>query len=58
MRFKHLLSVVCFFIGFSAMAQTFTPAFQGYSRKKTTYITLKDGSEISVVIKKLFLRRG
>jgi len=58
MRFKHLLSVVCFFIGFSAMAQTFTPAFQGYSRKKTTYITLKDGSEISVVIKKLFFKKG
>ena len=40
------------------MAQTFTPAFQGYSRKKTTYITLKDGSEISVVIKKLFFKKG
>ncbi|WP_339924475.1 hypothetical protein [uncultured Cyclobacterium sp.] len=58
MKIKYLLLVLCVFIGFSSIAQTFSPAFQGYSRKKTTYITLKDGSELSVVIKKLFFKKG
>lgn len=40
------------------MAQTFSPGFQGFSKKKTTYITLKDGSEMEVIIKKLFFKKG
>ncbi|MBR9777958.1 MAG: hypothetical protein GYB55_24205 [Cytophagales bacterium] len=58
MKNKYILTLVCFFITFSTMAQTFAPAFQGYSRKKTTYITLKNGTEIAVVIKKLFFKKG
>lgn len=46
------------FFSMSTMAQTFSPAFNGYSRKKTTYITMKNGEEMSVIIKKLFLKKG
>lgn len=45
-------------ISASSLAQTFAPAFEGYSRKKTTYLTLKNGEEKSVVIKKLFFKKG
>ncbi|MFT6358505.1 MAG: hypothetical protein ACJAYJ_002726 [Saprospiraceae bacterium] len=45
-------------IGFSLVAQTFAPPFQGFSRKKTTFITLKDGTEISVFIKNLKFKKG
>ncbi|MEO9803925.1 MAG: hypothetical protein ABJF04_11780 [Reichenbachiella sp.] len=58
MNFKYLLSLICLVVGFSATAQTFSPAFQGFSKKKTTYITLKDDSELSVLIKKLFFKKG
>ncbi|MGB3618825.1 MAG: hypothetical protein WBA12_11960 [Catalinimonas sp.] len=50
-----LLSVA---VSFSTAAQTFAPAFQGFSKKKTTYITLKDGTEMSVLVKRLFFKKG
>jgi len=49
--------MICVF-SFSMIAQTFAPAFQGFSRKKTTFITLKDGSEISVIVKGLKFKKG
>ena len=58
MKYKYLLTLVCVLIVFSSVAQTFSPAFQGFSRKKTTFITLKNGTEMSVVVKKLFFKKG
>ncbi len=46
------------FCGLGISAQTFSPAFAGYSRKKTTYITMKDGTEHSVFIKNLKFKKG
>ncbi len=45
-------------MGFSMMAQTFAPSFHGFSRKKPTFITLKNGEEITVTIKNLKFKRG
>ena len=58
MKHKYLLLVAFLFFGLAAQAQTFAPAFQGFSHKKTTYITLKNGDEISCMIKKLFFKKG
>ncbi|MBC6400972.1 MAG: hypothetical protein GDA37_08190 [Ekhidna sp.] len=42
----------------SSIAQTFSPAFYAPSKRKTTYITLKDGTEVSVRVKKFYRKRG
>ncbi len=55
---KTILTIVFTLAVFSLMAQTFSPAFQGFSRKKPTFITMKDGSEITVTIKNLKFKRG
>jgi len=58
MKHKYLLASALLFLGLTVQAQTFTPAFEGFSRKKTTYITLKNGEEISCMVKKLFFKKG
>lgn len=58
MKFKHLLTMLFLVMGFSIIAQTFSPPFQGFSRKKPTFITLKDGTEVSVYIKSLKFKKG
>lgn len=58
MKSNHLLLFCCLLIGFSATAQKFAPAFEGYSRKKTTYLTMKDGKELEVVLRNLQFKRG
>lgn len=57
-KFNFIIFILFFSISLSSIAQTFAPSFQGYSRKKTTYITLKNGNEMSVTIKKLFFKKG
>lgn len=52
------ITVFLVFCGLGISAQTFSPAFAGYSRKKTTYITMKDGTEHSVFIKNLKFKKG
>ena len=42
----------------SMTAQKFSPAFQGWSKKKPTFITMKDGQEYTVNIKKLKFKKG
>ncbi|MDW7695831.1 hypothetical protein R9C00_25165 [Flammeovirgaceae bacterium SG7u.111] len=39
-------------------AQTFAPGFVGFSVKKTTYITMNDGSEVEGRLKKLSYKKG
>ena len=58
LRSNVILSGLLIILSHSCIAQKFAPSFEGFSRKKTTYITLKDGNEISVTIKKLFLKKG
>jgi len=58
MKIRHLLITLSLLLGLSVFGQTFAPPFQGFSRKKTTFITLKDGSEISVRIKNLAFKKG
>ena len=58
MNLKWSLTLVLLIVGFALMAQTFSPPFQGFSRKKTTFITMKDGNEISVIVKKLSFKKG
>ena len=55
---KNLLTLILCFIAFSLSAQTFAPEYQGFSRKKATFITLKDGNEITVRIKSLKFKKG
>jgi len=55
---KWMLSLVFALGVFSMMAQTFSPPFQGFSRKKTAFITLKNGNEVSVTVKKLKFKKG
>lgn len=57
-NFKCFLTLCLAFVGFSLMAQTFSPAFNGFSRKKPTFITLKNGNELTVTIKKLKFKKG
>jgi len=58
MKIKHLFTMFFLAMGVSMVAQTFAPPFQGFSRKKTTFITLKDGTEVSVFIKNLKFKKG
>lgn len=58
LRSNIFLSFVFLFLSFPSFSQKFAPSFEGFSRKKTTYITLKDGNEISVLVKKLFFKKG
>ncbi len=55
---KILCLILLIGTSFSSIAQTFAPAFNGVSKKKTTYITLKNGEEKEVIIKKLFFKKG
>jgi len=55
---KSVLTLVFTLAVFSLMAQTFAPAFAGYSRKKPAFITMKDGSEVTVNIKNLKFKKG
>lgn len=58
MKHNCLILVLCLCLGSTAKAQTFAPAFQGFSKKKPTYITLKNGQEMEVNIKRLYFKRG
>jgi len=58
MKSRYLLTLICFIVVFWAGAQTFAPGFEGFSRKKTTFITLKDGQELSVFVKNLAFKKG
>lgn len=55
---KHLITAFSLLIAVATTAQTFAPAFAGYSKKKLTYITLKDGTELTVNIKGLSYKKG
>lgn len=55
---KHLITAFSLFIAVATTAQTFAPAFAGFSKKKLTYITLKDGTELEVNIKGLSYKKG
>jgi len=58
MKFQMLITMLFLLFSFSIAAQTFAPAFAGYSRKKPAYVTMKDGSEVTVLIKKLAFKKG
>ena len=58
MTLKQILTFTFVLFCFSMMAQTFSPAFGGFSRKKPTFITMKDGTEITVHIKNFKLKKG
>lgn len=55
---KCILTLALALVGFSLMAQTFSPPFNGFSRKKPTFITLKNGEEVTVIIKNLKFKKG
>lgn len=55
---KYMIAVLTVMMSLSLSAQTFSPAFQGWSKKKQTYITMKDGTEHTVNIKKLKFKKG
>jgi hypothetical protein len=60
MKLKTLiLSLVCF-IAFSgsSYAQKFAPAFDGFSKKKTTFITMDNGDEIECTIASFKRKKG
>jgi len=58
MKKKYLLIFLSFMIGFSVFAQKFSPGFEDFSRKKTTFITMADGTEHAVYIKKFKRKKG
>ena len=58
MKNKHLFTLLFVLFTSSVFAQTFAPAFGGFSRKKPTYITMKDGTENTVYIKSLKFKKG
>ena len=43
---------------FSLAAQSLLPPFEGFSRKKTTYLTMKDGSEVEGNMKNMKRKKG
>ena len=55
---KHLITAFSLLIAVATTAQTFAPGFNGFSKKKPTYITLKDGTEMTVNIKGLKFKKG
>jgi len=58
MKLQFFVAALCLLMGSSAFAQKFSPAFQGFSKKKPTYITLQNGEEKTVIIKRLFFKKG
>ncbi|UII19749.1 hypothetical protein [Fulvivirga ligni] len=58
MKNKFLLTAALAMGVFVAQAQTFSPGFNGFSGKKTTYITLKDGKELEGTLKNLSFKKG
>lgn len=58
MNHKYLLIALIGMISVSLSAQKFSPAFQGWSKKKPTFITMNDGEEYTVYIKKLKFKKG
>lgn len=44
--------------GIQSTAQSFIPAFNSFSHKKTAYVYLEDGSEVTCTIKKLSRSKG
>ncbi len=58
MKLKYLITLTLCLGVFSMIAQTFSPPFQGFSRKKPTFITLKNGEEITVIVKNLKFKKG
>ncbi|MBL3658370.1 hypothetical protein [Fulvivirga sediminis] len=55
-QFLLTMALIAFLV--SAQAQTFSPAFHGFSKKKTTYITKKDGTELTGRLKSLSWKKG
>ncbi|MCB4798021.1 hypothetical protein [Neotamlana laminarinivorans] len=58
MTFKKLLMLLCVVASFSAAAQNFSPAFEGFSRKKPAFITMADGTEYTVYLKSFKRKKG
>ncbi len=58
MKHKYLLVALIGMLSLSLSAQKFSPAFQGWSKKKPTFITMSDGQEYTVYIKKLKFKKG
>jgi hypothetical protein len=55
---KQLIAAFSLMLAMATTAQTFAPAFNGFSKKKPTYITLKDGTELTVNLKSLKYKKG
>jgi len=58
---KYLLSIVCLLFAIISFAQNheyLLNPVDGFSKKKTSYITLNDGTELSGTIKKLKRKKG
>lgn len=58
MKLKYTQTIFLIVLGFSLSAQTFSPAFRGWSKKKPTYVTTNNGEEVAVYIKKLKFKKG
>jgi hypothetical protein len=53
-----MLFCALFAISFSLSAQAFLPPFEGFSMKKTTYVTMKDGTEMEGNMKNMKRKKG
>jgi hypothetical protein len=60
MNLTKILVLACLFLGvtISTTAQSFLAPFEGFSTKKTTYITMQDGSEQEGQLKNLKRKKG
>lgn len=60
MNLSKILVLTCLMLGMvlSTSAQSFLPAFEGFSTKKTTYLTMKDGKEKEGQLKNLKRKKG
>lgn len=59
MNLKSILTLVAVFLTLSSLsAQVFMPPAEGFSRKKTAYVTLEDGTEVLGTIERLQRKKG
>lgn len=55
---NYMITLLLLLFSLSAVAQTFAPPFQGFSRKKPAFITMNDGTEHTVTVKSLKFKKG
>lgn len=58
MKLKYAFMFLFMVVGLSMTAQKFSPAFEGFSRKKPAFITMADGTEYTVYIKSFKRKKG